>query len=129
MKYWSPARLTNLQGNRGDDMSVPIIVPMIMAAEDHVLNMEVESNTVGVDTEFIINTDIIEIGMALDVGIFTTAGDRYDGVYEVTPKAYDETILATEGKVMDDDVTVRQVPFYVTSNQSGGETVYIAEEA
>ena len=54
-------------------------------------------------------------------------GTPYSGSYEVTPKAYDEQILETAHKYLTQDVTVHEVPYYVTSNPLG-ETVYIASE-
>lgn len=52
----------------------------------------------------------------------------YTGAYEVTPKAWDEQVLQTEGKLMTDDVTVFRVPYYETINLFDGKTAYIAEE-
>jgi hypothetical protein len=52
----------------------------------------------------------------------------YSGAYEVTPKAWEEQILQTDGKLMTDDVTVFRVPYYETSNLFDGKTAYIAEE-
>lgn len=52
----------------------------------------------------------------------------YTGAYEVTPKAWEEQVLATDGKLMTDDVTVFRVPYYETSNLFDGKTAYIAEE-
>lgn len=52
----------------------------------------------------------------------------YTGAYEVTPKAWEEQILETEGKLMADDVTVFRVPYYETINLFDGKTAYIAEE-
>lgn len=54
--------------------------------------------------------------------------ELYDGPYEVTPKAWEEQALQTEGKLMADDVTVFRVPYYETSNLFDGKTAYIAEE-
>lgn len=52
----------------------------------------------------------------------------YTGAYEVTPKAWEEQILETEGKLMADDVTVFRVPYYETINLFDGKTAYIADE-
>ena len=52
----------------------------------------------------------------------------YTGAYEVTPKAWEEQILQTDGKLMTDDVTVFRVPYYETVNLFDGKTDYIAEE-
>lgn len=53
--------------------------------------------------------------------------DPYEGPYTVTPLAFDPTILPTADKVMLNDVTVTKVPFYKTTNITGGYTAYIAE--
>ncbi len=59
----------------------------------------------------------------------TTPGlELYGGPYEVTPKAWEEQVLETEGKLMADDVTVFRVPYYETINLFDGKTAYIAEE-
>lgn len=59
----------------------------------------------------------------------TTPGlELYGGLYEVTPKAWEEQVLETEGKLMADDVTVFRVPYYETINLFDGKTAYIAEE-
>lgn len=54
--------------------------------------------------------------------------ELYGGPYEVTPKAWEEQVLETEGKLMSDDVTVFRVPYYETINLFDGKTAYIAEE-
>lgn len=53
--------------------------------------------------------------------------DTYYGSYEVIPTT-DEQVLHTKSKYMEDDVTVRAIPYFETSNQTGGDTVYIASE-
>lgn len=52
----------------------------------------------------------------------------YDGVYTVTPKAYEAQVLATKNRVLEDNVTVEKVPSFDVSNLSGGRTFYIAAE-
>lgn len=49
----------------------------------------------------------------------------YEGDYEVIPEVVSQT-LETRNKIMRDDVTVREIPYYEVSNESG-LTVYIAE--
>lgn len=53
---------------------------------------------------------------------------EYSGPYEITPMAYTEQILDTDGKLMTDDVTVHKVPYWETENLKSGFTVYIASE-
>lgn len=48
----------------------------------------------------------------------------YDGEYEVTPKTHEQH-LATNQKFMEDDVTIKKIPYYETSNDYG-TTCYIA---
>lgn len=50
----------------------------------------------------------------------------YDGPYDVTPKT-SEQILNTTSSYLTDDVTVRKIPYFETSNNTG-TTVYIAGE-
>lgn len=50
--------------------------------------------------------------------------DPYDGVTEVTPRVYVQS-LETNGKYMTNDVTVYEIPVTYTSNPQGGQTVLI----
>ena len=49
----------------------------------------------------------------------------YDGDYDVVPLAFQETILSTRNKKLIDDILVQEIPYYETSNLSGGNTVFI----
>ena len=52
----------------------------------------------------------------------------YTGEYEVTPKTYEESVLPTKNKRLTDNVSVKKIPQYEVSNQSGGETLIIGDE-
>ncbi len=54
-------------------------------------------------------------------------GDPYEGEYAVTPKTTQQ-ILPTKHKVMSDDMTIKAIPYFDVSNNSGGSTVYIGRE-
>ena len=54
-------------------------------------------------------------------------GNPFDGDYTVTPKVDSQT-MPTKGRIMLDDVTIKAIPFFNVSNNSGGSTVYIAKE-
>ena len=54
--------------------------------------------------------------------------EHYSGSYEVTPKAHQTQTLDTSGKVLSEDLVIHEVPYYQTSNDSGGVTSYIAKE-
>lgn len=91
----------------------------------------------GFDVEFKDNSISVPVkfseSVAGDKAIFSevqtvnVGGDPYEGDYVVTPKV-DQQIMSTKGKVMVQDVTIKQIPFFKTSNTSGGSTVYIAKE-
>lgn len=51
--------------------------------------------------------------------------EYYTGEYEVTPQARSDVILDTSGKLMTDDVTVFEIPYYETTNPAGGYTAII----
>lgn len=68
------------------------------------------------------------IPMSIGVSYTTISAPEYDGEYEVTPKAWLDQTLETEGKLMTGDVTVFKVPYYETSNVFDGKTVFIAED-
>lgn len=49
----------------------------------------------------------------------------YSGEYNVTPKAWEETVLPTADKLLTDDVRVFEIPYAEVSNIQGGYTVTI----
>lgn len=51
----------------------------------------------------------------------------YEGDYSVTPTVSSQT-LQTAQKLMREDLTIKEIPYFVVSNASGGDTVYIAKE-
>ena len=53
--------------------------------------------------------------------------EDYKGSYVAVSKPFEVTILETEGLRMAQDVTIEQIPYYETSNESG-YTVYIGGE-
>lgn len=53
--------------------------------------------------------------------------DVYDGQYEIDPKANVATILDTSGKTLLNDIVIKKIPYFETSNLSG-YTAYIASE-
>ena len=53
--------------------------------------------------------------------------ETYDGEYAVTPTVQSQT-LPTKKKVMAEDVTIKEIPYFDVSNNAGGSTVYIGNE-
>ena len=54
-------------------------------------------------------------------------GDLYEGEYTVIPKVIEQT-MPTKEKVLTEDMIIKSIPFFKTSNNSGGNTVYIGNE-
>lgn len=50
----------------------------------------------------------------------------YEGEYNVTPLAFQETTLKTKDKKLNQNIVIKEIPYYETTNQGGGSTVYIA---
>lgn len=53
--------------------------------------------------------------------------ETYSGPYEVTPQIVSQT-LDTKEKYMDDNVSIKSIPYFDVGNTSGGSTVYIGTE-
>lgn len=53
--------------------------------------------------------------------------ETYEGSYEATPKVTGQ-IFETSKKYMEDDFTVKAIPYYDVSNAAGGNTIYIGDE-
>lgn len=66
----------------------------------------------------------IEWGASEYIPVVATDAPEYEGPYEVTPMAV-EQVLDTSRKMMREDVTVHEVPYHETTNESGGYTVSI----
>lgn len=66
---------------------------------------------------------------SLKVGaeIYDIGGAEYDGEYVIRPQPHDEQVLPTAHKKLSRDVTVERIPYYETSNPSGGYTAIIGD--
>lgn len=71
-------------------------------------------------------TDSIAMAVELGRPVYM-GGDPYEGPYDVTPKVTAQT-LPTAKKFMQEDVSVRAIPYFDVSNPAGGNTIYIAKE-
>lgn len=54
------------------------------------------------------------------------SAEPYEGEYAVTPTVEGQK-LKTANKYMSDDLTIEAIPAYEVSNDSGGQTFYIAK--
>lgn len=59
--------------------------------------------------------------------ITNNVNDIYDGSYEAVPSVKKQ-ILETKNKIMTNNLTIREIPYFKTDNTFGGSTVYIGEE-
>ena len=51
-------------------------------------------------------------------------GMPYSGVYEVIPSIDPQTLL-TKNRLMEDDIQVKAIPYYETTYNQNGKTIYI----
>lgn len=65
--------------------------------------------------------------VALPKIVDNSGGAVYEGEYIITPETSAQT-LPTAHKRMQDDLTVLAIPYYETTNETGGNTVYIGME-
>ena len=54
--------------------------------------------------------------------------DVYSGDHEVIPSVAEEQTLETANKLLSKDIVVTKVPYFETSNESNGKTIYIGKE-
>ena len=53
--------------------------------------------------------------------------ETYKGDYEFTPLPFQEQILDTENKILKENIKIKEIPYYETSNVYG-DTVYIGSQ-
>jgi hypothetical protein len=77
----------------------------------------------------IANAPTQEVNIKQDTIIVPVYKDAppYEGDYVVTPKVSEQT-LPTADKLLSEDVTVKKIPYFEVSNESGGNTVFIGNE-
>lgn len=97
-------------------IELPIIVNMDVIENSNVYELTVDKLLN--EFELIVDSDII---------IKIADADEYEGEYVIIPLAYDQQILDTKDKLCRENIIVKEVPLWETSNLSGGNTVYIAE--
>lgn len=70
------------------------------------------------------NTSEYSLDMRVVQEIEKPIGEPYEGEYEVTP-TFENQVLETARKYLEEDVTVYAIQVSKVSNPSGGNTVYI----
>ena len=69
--------------------------------------------------------EAFDIDMDMAIIVNNIEGEHYQGAYDVTPKVGEQTVLLTRNKVMDNNVTVFEIPYSAVSNPFGGKTAII----
>ena len=98
------------------NIELPIIVNMDVIENSNVYELTVDKLLN--EFELIVDSDII---------VKVANADDYEGEYVIIPLAYDQQVLDTKDKFCKENIIVKEVPLWETSNLSGGNTVYIAE--
>lgn len=70
----------------------------------------------------IIESNVLKGDLSMEAASYPV----YSGDYEVTPSTESQT-LNTMNKVMADDVSIKEIPYFETSNEYG-KTIYIGSE-
>lgn len=76
-------------------------------------------------TQFELTSNVFPVVFDKIVAV-TKDVESYDGDYTVIPKVA-EQVLPTAKKLMSADLTIAKIPIYDVSNNSGGTTIYIAD--
>lgn len=100
----------------------PIVINM--TPRTHTPNIHINPNRPQIHTE--VHNNHPEI----DISIHSGSGphyDEYEGPYTVYPDPTDIQILETENKLMTQNVLAMPIPYFRTSNPSGGDTIYIGD--
>ena len=84
--------------------------------------MKVSVNEVTLPMTVVSSTQLIPMKISAAYG--TISAPTYTGDYDVTPRLHAQS-LDTDGKLMEDDVTVYEIPITHTTNPTGGLTVLI----
>lgn len=89
-----------------------------------IVNVSTNSNNI-IDVS--VNNSSLNVNIGKYAIIFEDA-EEYDGEYVVIPKAGIDVELNTSKKFLKNNIIVKEIPYYETSNSAGGDTVYIGSE-
>lgn len=94
------------------------------------INVQFKQSNMKLAAELQLNTGSIQLDAAFadyqEVTLQKEA-DPYTGAYEITPAVESQT-LPTAQKLMTQDMQIKAIPYFETSNNSDGKTVYIGSE-
>ena len=109
------------------NIELPIIVNMDVIENSNVYELTVDKllNEFELTVDKLLNE--FELIVDSDIIVKVANADDYEGEYVIIPLAYDQQVLDTKDKFCKENIIVKEVPLWETSNLSGGNTVYIAE--
>lgn len=116
------SELSRLQGAR-DDLAEKIPATGLISTYADQLQTIIDNANEITEGSSVTITDAVDMLIA-GYGHGEETYEEYGGPYEVTPSTLEQT-LPTINKVMALDVTVHEIPYYETTNESGGYTVII----
>lgn len=77
--------------------------------------------------ELELQEDTLDVELETDTVVITDYKNKYEGEYNITPLAFQQQELETKDKYLEENVIVKEVPFFEVSNVEG-TTVYIGSE-
>ena len=115
-------------GDRNIEITV---LPQIK--QEVIITNSLDEQMIDIDQDCSQNIDIDilplqEIDVEQDgININVNPAPSYEGEYEVIPKITEQT-LPTAQRLLEEDVHIKEIPYFEVSNNSGGNTVYIGNE-
>lgn len=95
------------------------------------MNLDVvfSGNSACLEVDFSGNSMDLDVGFGAFTVVSGSIGedDIYQGPYAVTPTVGGRS-LPTAQMYLEQDVTIRAIPYYDVANPAGGNTIYIADE-
>lgn len=92
--------------------------------DEEIVIEELENEEIVIDESSSNEEVIVENDEVINIGI---DAESYKGKYTIIPLAFQEQKLETKNKVLKENVIVKEVPYYETSNKQG-TTIYIGSE-
>lgn len=90
-----------------------------------IINIKFNETKQKIDAKFTDNSEHFKANFGEFVTITKyVGGEAFEGDYTVIPKISPQ-IMPTKEKVMINDVTIKAIPYYETSNLSNGKTIII----
>lgn len=77
------------------------------------------------ETSVQMTVNVMQQNVDMHVGVEYANAPAFDGDYEVTPRLHNPIVLETAEKLMQDDVTIHEIPITRTTNPQNGITVLI----